>query len=541
MPSAPDPDPALPSAPDPDPASPTSAPEPDPDPGSRPGVGVRDSLRPGFLRPVSRSRFVLEHLRQSRPSRGSSGSRGVQPLASSGGSPRIRAAPKQRRRRRRVPSPRRRGQRRHAVLVRRVHVHARAHRREHAPRVVLRGGGEKRLDAFRTRLAEVGARASARTRRAKPPITLGFLFSARRLDGTREPSSSGRVGEFERGEAFGGFMKERFTRVRMKERRIQVRVDVGIGVGHRGIVALVLLDGAARRARPLGGARRTSRARVMVSANEAPPRATFGLAMAATVQERRGGGIPSRRGGGIPNRRMVVRCVRVVGGVGDDRAAARLRRDDDEPGCLGRTHAGEERADVARERVRVDIVRVGGMRVVGGAVAADGVVVAVVAALEGTRAGAHELADDVVASAERGELDERDAATKRPPARAREPRRGRDGVVEAKLAELHHAETRHRSLVDGVHERARLRISRRATIHVETKLQRVVRLPPRARAKVLVNHGAVARRRAMWLAEDAQFRRRERPRSTRGNLDENDSRSAPTPRFATWRSLTDDG
>ena len=177
----------------------------------------------------------------------------------------------------------------------------------------------------------------------------------------------------------------------------------------------------------------------------------------------------------------------------------------------------------------------------GGAVAADGVVVAVVAALEGTRAGAHELADDVVASAERGELDERDAATKRPPARAREPRRGRDGVVEAKLAELHHAETRHRSLVDGVHERARLRIRRRATIHVETKLQRVVRLPPRARAKVLVNHGAVARRRAMWLAEDAQFRRRERPRSTRGNLDENDSRSAPTPRFATWRSLTDDG
>ena len=349
-------------------------------PGSRPGVAVRDSLRHGFLlrpgfflralvalvpdssaRPlVSRSRFVLEHLRQSRPSRGSGGSRGVHPLASSGGSPRIRAAPKQRRRRRRVPSPRRRGQRRHAVLVRRVHVHARAHRREHAPRVVLRGGGEKRLDAFRTRLAEVGARASAGTRRAEPPITLRFLFSARRLDGTREPSSSGRVGEFKRGEAFGGFMKERFTRVRMKERFTRVRIDVGIGVGHRGIVALVLLDGAARRARPLGGARRTSRARVMVSANEAPPRATFGLAMAATVQERRGGGIPSRRGGGIPNRRMVVRYVRVVGGVGDDRAAARLRRDDDEPGCLGRTHAGEERADVARERVRVDIVRVGG-------------------------------------------------------------------------------------------------------------------------------------------------------------------------------------
>ena len=249
-------------------------------------------------------------------------------------------------------------------------------------------------------------------------------------------------------------MKERFTRVRMKERHpgSHRRRDRG---GAPRIVAAVL-DGAARRARPLGGARRTSRARVMVSANEAPPRATFGLAMAATVQERRGGGIPSRRGGGIPNRRMVVRCVRVVGGVGDDRAAARLRRDDDEPGCLGRTHAGEERADVARERVRVDIVRVGGMRVVGGAVAADGVVVAVVAALEGTRAGAHELADDVVASAERGELDERDAATKRPPARAREPRRGRDGVVEAKLAELHHAETRHRSLVDGVHERARL-------------------------------------------------------------------------------------
>ena len=80
--------------------------------------------------------------------------------------------------------------------------------------------------------------------------------------------------------------------------------------------------------------------------------------------------------------------VRVVGGVCDDRAAARLRRDDDEPGSLGRTHAGEERADVARERVRVGVVRVGVVRVVGGILAADRVVVAVVAALEGTRAGA---------------------------------------------------------------------------------------------------------------------------------------------------------
>ena len=449
--------------------------------------------------PLPRSRFFLDDFRQSRPSGGSGGSCGVHPLASPRGSSRIRPAPKQRRHRRCLPAPRRRRQRRHAVLVRRVHVHARAYRREHAPRVVLRGGGEKRFHAFRTRLAQVGVRARAGTHRAESPIrrrgSLGFMFAPFRLGGTLEPSSSGLGGD---------------------RRRVRVRIGVGVGFRDRGVVALVLLDGVARRARPLGVAQWVGGARVVVSTNEAAPRATFGFAMAATVQERRGGagremsagssvliGIRRRRRCRRPRRFFVDErrmVVRVVGGVCDDRAAARLCRDDDEPGSLGRTHAGEERADVARERVRVGVVRVGVVRVVGGILAADRVVVAVVAALEGTRAGAYELADDVVASTERGELDERDAATQRPPPRAREPRRGRDWVVEAKLAELHHAETRHRSLVDGVHERARLRLRRRATVHVETELQRVVRLAPRASAKVLVHHGAVARRRAMWLA-----------------------------------------
>ena len=132
--------------------------------------------------------------------------------------------------------------------------------------------------------------------------------------------------------------------------------------------------------------------------------------------------------------------------------------------------------------------------------------------------------------------------------RAREPRRGRDGVVEAKLAEFHHAETRHRSLVDGVHERARLRLRRRATVHVETELQRVVRLAPRASAKVLVHHGAVARRRAMWLAIGAGGTgRRERPRARIGRRRSirpeifNQLAVGAVGRFATWRSVADDG